>query len=59
MIIKEDVFTSENLELAFQRLKCSPKHLHKNLYWEALKDIEPYRHVYFDYLIEILLQHFT
>lgn len=52
MIQKDDVFEASNLELAFQRLKFAPRHLHKQLYRTALKDIEPFRAVYFDFLIE-------
>jgi hypothetical protein len=52
MVTKEDVFNLNNLEVAFQRLKFGPRHIHKTFYWKALKDIEPFREDYFQLLIE-------
>ena len=52
MVQKEDVFEERNLELAFQRLKFGSRHLHKQLYWTALKDIEPFRKDYFHLVID-------
>lgn len=53
MLTLNDIFNIDNLELSFQRLKSAPKRtLHKEIYWEALKDIEPFRSDYFEFLIE-------
>lgn len=54
MVEKKDIFEINNLELAFQRLKFGSRHLHKQLYWTALKDIEPFRKDYFNLVIEKL-----
>ncbi len=52
MVTKENVLKLTNLELAFQRLKFSPHHIHKDLYYSVLKDIEPFREEYFELLNE-------
>ena len=49
---KEKLSMIENLELAFQRLKYSQRHIHKTLYKETLKDFEPFRTVYFGIISE-------
>lgn len=52
MIQKSDVFEKNNLELSFQRLKFSSRHIHKKLYRDALKDIEAFREDYFGLVID-------
>ncbi len=55
MVKKETIFKARNLEIAFLRLKFASPHIHKKLYWGALKDIESFHEEYFELLKEKFL----